>query len=70
MKRKIDVYLLYFSYVIELIYLFSARIFSVPQVLYMVKGQILMLIYMFAINIPNVIHTSLLIKIMGYQWEL
>ena len=28
MKRKIDVYLLYFSYVIELIYLFSARIFN------------------------------------------
>ena len=28
MKRKIDVYLLYFSYVIELIYLVSARIFN------------------------------------------
>ena len=28
MKRKIDVYLLYFNYVVELIYLFSARIFN------------------------------------------
>ena len=28
MKRKLDVYLLYFSYVVELIYLFSARIFN------------------------------------------
>lgn len=28
MKRKIDVYLLYFSYVVELIYLFSARILN------------------------------------------